>query len=184
MYGLGSLWGVCTCTAGALFWGRHHFPPCGMAMALLEESKLKRESDPCAQYLSTSLLSFIHILFYGRVSAFTCKYVEVSVFDIFLFFFFISNPGQVHLGVHRRSHDNTGGGRELRPVTETIRSALLSLLSTDNPSPLSISRCCWPTRPAAGGHSSTLDSGCRKALCQSRVPGNNKEQQGVRRCLR
>lgn len=51
----------------------------------------------------------------------------------------------------------------MRLQRESIRSALLSLLNTDNPllSPC-MTRCCWLTQPAAGSHNSTLRSGRKR----------------------
>lgn len=54
----------------------------------------------------------------------------------------------------------------MRLQWESIRSALLSLLNTDNPllSPC-MSRCCWLTQLAAGSHNSRLRSGRRRRSC-------------------
>lgn len=109
MYGLGSLWGVCTHTAGALFQATHHFPPRNGNGSIRGESKPVREPDPRTRCLCLYSHSFTDFFFFFFFFELVPLHLHANKKRSGIFFLLIFSLSSAHVVVHRELSDYTGG---------------------------------------------------------------------------
>lgn len=104
MYGLGSLWGVCAHTAGALFWDRTASPLWNGNVSIRGESKPVREPDP---------RTHCHLLFLYWHS-YTCTQTTGQFIRVHFFTHFptssLVKTSSARVVLHRKLSDYTGVG--------------------------------------------------------------------------